>query len=225
MGIFQFDSGFMKVMDKISRIVTVNILFLFTCIPVITIGIAFEAMYYTLMKWAGEKDDRVLHNYLEGIKQGWLRATAGWVLLVGCVIFMTTEFRIIGEMPSPLNYVFWCVAGFTAVCVGVTGLYYFAVSARVKAPVGKLITISFAGGMRCLFHTLALVMLLAIETFAVTFSVKLVPIWVVFGFVGFGWIQSTIYLWVFEKIGIYKPQRKVKEDKAEQNAVQEGEES
>ena len=208
MGIFQYDSSFMKIMDKISRIVMLNILFLFTCIPVITVGIGLEAMYYSIMKWKAEKDDRVFHNYIEGIKHGWLKATVGWILTVICALFLVVEFQIIGKMPSPVRYVFVCVAGFTTVCVAVTVLYYFAVTAWVKASVGKLITISFAGGMRCLLHTFALVLLLLIEIFAVSFSVKLIPIWVIFGFAAFGWLQGTIYLWVFEKIGIYKPERK-----------------
>lgn len=202
MGIFQYDSGFMKIMDKISKIIIVNILFLFTCLPVFTIGIGLEAMYGTLMKWILEKDDRVFHNYIQEIRKGWLKATAGWMLLLVIAVILFGEFQVIGKMPVPWNFVAGCIAGFTAVCAAVTGLYYFPVAARVKDSVWKLVIISFAGGMRCLLHTVLLVLIALLELFAFTFSIRLLPIWIICGFAAVGWIQAHVYLWVFEKIDI-----------------------
>lgn len=61
--------------------------------------------------------------------------------------------------------------------------------------------------MNCLLYTLLLTLLLGIEIFAFTLTVKLLPIWITVGFAGFGYIQAQIYLWVFEKIGVVKRNR------------------
>lgn len=207
MGVFQFDSSFMRIMDKISRYVLLNILLLFTCIPVITAGAGFSAVYYSFMRWIEVKDDRVLHNFFAGLRQGWRPATLGWLGLMGITVFYILDFKLLMHMPSPWKYVIGCVAGFTAVCVLITAFYYFAVAAKVQARVSKLLVISFSGGMRCLVHTLALAMLWAIEIFAFTFSPKLIPIWVICGFSLFARIRTQIILWVFQKIKVVDKRR------------------
>lgn len=203
----QYDSGFMKVMDKISKIAIVNILFLFTCIPVFTIGMALEGMYGSLIKWIWEKDDRVFHNYIQSIREGWGKAEIGFGILVGIAGVLVMEIKIAGSMPVAGKYICTWIACVTGICVFITGLYYFPLVTMGKRKVYELITISFAGGVKCLLYTLLLTLLLGIEIFAFTLTVKLLPIWITVGFAGFGYIQAQIYLWVFEKIGVVKRNR------------------
>ena len=204
----QYDSGFMKVMDKISKLIIVNILFLFTCIPIVTIGIALEAMYGSLIKWIWEKDDRVFHNYIQAIREGWWKAEIGFGILAGVLVFLLTEVKIAAAMPAAGRYISIWIACVTGICVFITGLYYFPLVSIEKRKVYELITISFAGGMKCLLYTVLLTLLLGIEVFAFTLTVKLLPIWITVGFSAFGYIQAQIYLWVFEKIGVVKRNEK-----------------
>lgn len=206
---FRFDSGFMKIMDNIGKFVILNIVFLFSCIPVLSVGVAIEGMYYSLFKWIAEKDDRVFYNYVKGIKRKWKQSLFGEFLVLAVTFVFVLEFKGISLMPEPWRYLLSYIAGFTALCVGIIVFYYFQVLSRIDAPVWKVISVSFAGGTRCLLHTVALGMLTFLEVFALTFSVYLVPVWIVCGFAVFAWIRAHIFLWVFEKIRIYK---KPKED-------------
>ncbi|MCD7735735.1 MAG: DUF624 domain-containing protein [Lachnospiraceae bacterium] len=194
----------MQYMDKAGRVVLLNIMFLFSCLPIVTFGMAVEGMYFAIFQWVIRKDDRVFHNYVEGIRRRWKVSLAGWLLCLAAAAFFLIEFQAIGEMLFPWNYVCGCVAALTAFCIAVTALYYFAVAAFTDVTIRNLVVISFAGGMKCLLYTLLLLVLWIAEIFLCSISVWLVPLWVTCGFALFAWARSFIFLRVFQKIELYR---------------------
>jgi len=47
---FNLDSPLMRFMTKLADLMILNLLFLITCIPVITIGAAWTSLYYVTLK-------------------------------------------------------------------------------------------------------------------------------------------------------------------------------
>lgn len=137
-----------------------------------------------------------------------MKAEIGFGILIGIAGIIVAEIKIAATMPTTGKYICTWIAGVTGICVFITGLYFFPLVSIGKRKIYELIMISFAGGVKCLLHTLLLTLLLGIEVFAFTLTVKLLPIWITVGFSGFGYIQAQIYLWVFEKIGIVKRNQK-----------------
>ena len=48
--LFDLDSPFMNVINKLSDIIIINLVYIFCCLPVFTIGAATTALYYTVYK-------------------------------------------------------------------------------------------------------------------------------------------------------------------------------
>ncbi len=50
-GFFSLDSKFMQVMSRVADLIILNVIYLVTCLPVITIGAASTALYTVLPPW------------------------------------------------------------------------------------------------------------------------------------------------------------------------------
>ena len=63
--IFDTDNFFMQICEKILDLMTVNLLFLLSCLPLVTIGIAKISLYQTLFEIKGNrKSNQNLHSNL-----------------------------------------------------------------------------------------------------------------------------------------------------------------
>ena len=58
--IFDTDNFFMQICEKILDLMTVNLLFLLSCLPLVTIGIAKISLYQTLFEIKGNRRVKVI---------------------------------------------------------------------------------------------------------------------------------------------------------------------
>lgn len=69
--VFDTDNFLMRICEKVLDIVTVNILFVLTCLPVFTIGIAKISLYQTLFEIKNSRRVPVIRHYLTAFKSNW----------------------------------------------------------------------------------------------------------------------------------------------------------
>lgn len=69
--IFNTDNWLMRVCEKILDLVTVNLLFLLSCLPIVTIGIAKISLYRTVRDIRANRGVRVVHTYSISFKREW----------------------------------------------------------------------------------------------------------------------------------------------------------
>lgn len=90
-------------LTRFADIMILNILFLVTCLPVITIGVAWTSMYYVALKIIqDEKNEEisVLKSYFHSFKQNLLQGIEIWflALLFGSILLL--DVRIIASMEA-----------------------------------------------------------------------------------------------------------------------------
>ena len=90
-------------LTRFADIMILNILFLVTCLPVITMGVAWTSMYYVALKIIqDEKNEEisVLKSYFHSFKQNLLQGIEIWVLalLFGSILLL--DVRIIAGMEA-----------------------------------------------------------------------------------------------------------------------------
>ncbi|MEW4354918.1 DUF624 domain-containing protein [Streptococcus pneumoniae] len=85
--IFNTDNWLMRVCEKILDLVTVNLLFLISCLPIVTIGIAKISLYRTIQEVRDGRGVRVVRLYISTFKTEWRRGLAlgGMELLVTAI--------------------------------------------------------------------------------------------------------------------------------------------
>lgn len=86
------------ILDKIGRVISVagngilmNLLFLVSCIPVVTIGQAFSALLTAIRYQI--RGDRWIDGYKAGFKRRWLRGSIAWCIMLAVDIYFLLDVR------------------------------------------------------------------------------------------------------------------------------------
>lgn len=103
--LFDTDNFFMRVCEKILDLVTVNLIFLLTCLPIVTIGIAKVSLYQTLFEIKGARRVKVTAAYIQAFLKNWkvgLKLGLLELLVVGISLFDLVLFWRQETMPFQL---------------------------------------------------------------------------------------------------------------------------
>ena len=72
--IFSPEGALFRIVERLTNLVVLNLLYLLFCIPIITIGPATAALHYVTLKYAANEEDRVwapfIHSFKQNFKQG-----------------------------------------------------------------------------------------------------------------------------------------------------------
>ncbi|MGN0396093.1 MAG: YesL family protein [Coprococcus sp.] len=81
-------------MDKFGDLFFVNILFVISCVPIITIGAAWTAMYSFTIKLVNDEEETVWKGYWKAFKANFKQATKAWLVVLAIFLLMFGEFWI-----------------------------------------------------------------------------------------------------------------------------------
>jgi uncharacterized membrane protein YesL len=81
------DSFFGRIMTKCGTMIAHNVLFVLSCIPVVTIGAAQTAMYHSVFAMLNAEDGiNPLKEYVKGFRKNVVRATLYWLAFAGIMV-------------------------------------------------------------------------------------------------------------------------------------------
>ena len=75
-----YDNIFIRMLSRVGDAMLLSILFVLSCVPIITIGTAFTSLYYTAMKGISGDDGYIWKFYTRSFKQNFKQATGMWML-------------------------------------------------------------------------------------------------------------------------------------------------
>lgn len=86
--LFRYDNKFFEILGKITNIVILNLLFIISCLPVITIGASTTALYYVAMQMVKEEETYIVKEFIKRFKENFKISTLVWciMLIVGSVL-------------------------------------------------------------------------------------------------------------------------------------------
>lgn len=100
--IFSMDGKFFTFITKLSDLLLLNVLFIITCLPILTIGVSLIALYQTTLQLADNTDSYILRNYFsnwkQNLKQGILIWIPSFILLILCILNLS----VLPHMPQNL---------------------------------------------------------------------------------------------------------------------------
>lgn len=79
---FDSDSWFMDLVSRFSSLAVLNLLFLFTCIPIFTIGAALTAMYDVVFRMDSGREGKPTITYLRAFRANFRQSTPIWLLFL-----------------------------------------------------------------------------------------------------------------------------------------------
>lgn len=174
---------------ELLSLLTLNLMFILSCLPIITIPAAITSMSRITGMMVQDQNYYLWGDYIKTFKREFLRSLAGGaVFAVALALFLLAGlvyFSIFGR-----SMLFVVIAGFTAcliILVLMASVYFWTMTAFVNLPVKSLLKNSLIMVFGCWKRTLPALLVVFVQTF---FGIGLAP-------VGIGRITALTDIWVF----------------------------
>ena len=139
---FNINAPFWRFMDTLLRFVGLNLVYLITLIPNVTIGPARAALYSTMFAYDEHDDIRLVKEYLTRFKREFKQGLAAWVLvaILAAAILFGLSFWKAWDTNAP--YIPLILLVIAAVVVALFAEYAAPLQARFANTTGRLFSLS-----------------------------------------------------------------------------------
>lgn len=120
-GFFSLDSKFMRTMSMIADLIILNVIYLVTCLPVITIGAASTAMYTVCFRLGTAREGSLVKGYFRAFRDEFRQATLVWLFLLLFGAASCVNIFIFLSMDGWMHYLFFPFVLFLLVVLMMTG--------------------------------------------------------------------------------------------------------
>lgn len=202
--IFHPDSTLMRGLSRVADVMILNLLFIATSLPVVTIGASLTALNFTAMRIATGKCHNVSADYFRSFRQNLRQGTIAALVIAGLTAVMAAWYAVVPTLAlDPIVELVvlavWYVLAFN---IAMMGLFVFPYLA------------SFEGRTRDVFrnarlmswkHPLTALLALAVIVLSVAVTVFYPQMtgygmaWLVFGFAGIATVNGVLFARVFNK--------------------------
>ena len=137
---FNMDSPMVRFMTKLADLMLVNVLFLITCVPVVTIGAGWTALYFVVMKLFRGEEGGIFRDYFRSFRQNFRQATILWLGVLALAALVLVDLRLITLMEaSPAAAAVHTALLVLGAAVILVLQYLFPSLARFENPLGTTI--------------------------------------------------------------------------------------
>lgn len=182
---FRSDAQPWAMMGRLADILILNILFIITSIPVITIGASLSALSYTSLKlWEGNAQSFIT-DYFYAFKQNLKQSTLLYLLhiLIG-VILSFFAYRVLQNGSHLLLYV--CISVFRLFHILIF-LYSYFISARFENTIGNTLLHSFVLSITHIGYSLCILSIATVPIACYLVIPEYMPlVFVAYAFIGIG---------------------------------------
>lgn len=213
-GTFGENNPVWKAINRYADMLLTGVLFVITCLPVVTIGASLCAFYYTAMDSLRKEDGYIFKRYFSSFGKNFKKATILWLIMLAIA-------AVLG-----LDVYFWLVNSqvqFSGVMLGISGIlcflwfmtfmFVFPLQTRFENSIGKTLQNAFMIGLGRLPFTVGVLVLLGIIGFLCASSIVIGAIVFFLGIGVVGYLLVYNYERFFKKCGyIAEDDGKIKND-------------
>ena len=201
---FNIDSPLMRFLTKLADLMILNILFLITCMPVVTIGAAWTALYYVAMKMVRDEEGGIVRSYFHAFRLNFRQATLLWLGVLGIAVILVLDLLILARIDSPIAAAMNMGIGIIAILIFLVLQYLFPLLARFEAgtvqtlknavllTVGQLPRTLLMG-----FSTAGILVITFYNGYTLSIGILL---WMLLGFAIMAFSNSSILVKIFDKL-------------------------
>lgn len=212
------DSPLMLFLGRIADLMILNIVFVISCIPILTIGPALTALHYVTLKMSDNRESHIIRSYFRSFRQNFLQALVIWLIML---LFAWVLWFDISNVWGSAGTVNMLVQFFSIVAlIGyiMEFLYVFPVLARFSNTVTGTFRSAFGLALSAFARTFSMFMLIfacAALTFYTVDTFKYCSfLWLTLGFSSIAYANSFLLKKTFAR---YIPQTDEPDDSALQD--------
>ncbi len=93
-------------LQKLMYVGYLNLLWIITSLPLITIGASTTALYYTVLKIVRNEEGYIAKDYFRSFKQNFKQATKIWLIMLAVVFMLTINFFYFSSQNNSFSRIF-----------------------------------------------------------------------------------------------------------------------
>lgn len=201
---FNMESPVFVFLSRMADLMILNVVFLITCIPIVTIGAAWSSLYYVTLKMVRNEESYIVRSYFKSFKQNFKQSTLMWiiVLVLGFLLYM--DMRIMTMMESSAGSNVIRIGIYMVALVGIFVLQYlFPLVAKFFNSTKNMFRNAFLMAIRHLPQTFIMavisvgaVILTFLNGWTLTYGLL---IWIMIGFALVALANSWFLVRIFDK--------------------------
>ncbi|MCM1257457.1 MAG: DUF624 domain-containing protein [Roseburia sp.] len=196
--IFDVDNVVFRTIDKIGKIIILNLFWIVFSLPVVTMGASTTALLYSSMK-VQTGEGYWYENFWKSFKENFKQATAIFLLYALLGAFLAMDFMMGGQTKGHFGLVMQGIAGIVFVPYFLSLLYVFGVQSRFVNTVKDTIRYAFFMSLKNLKYTIQMAILFIFFVWINTTVVFFNFLTLIFGFGLMGYFFASYYRKIFEK--------------------------
>ena len=191
-----------RILTGLCNLIIVNLLFLLTSLPVITIGASITSLYRITIAILAGDNPSVWKDYLKCFKDNFVKATLLELLYAGLTAFFLFEIFIVNNMLDSQYYWAQYPAYFFLLTIFASSVYAFPLLAWFEESFKQLLKNSLLIAVTNLPVTIMVAAFTAGLAFLVyQFTVTTMSLMIFMGFSSFAFFYSIFFKRIFEKLG------------------------
>lgn len=201
--IFTADSALMRALGKVADVVVLNLVFIVTSLPIVTLGASSTALHYTAMRIVRGRCESVTGDYLRAFRENLRRGSVLMLVLLGLAGVLAAWYVVVtGFVVSPTAQLVLLAGWFVlSLQLVLTSLFAFAYLATFDDVTPRVLRNSCLMAWR---HPLATLTIAVITALPVVISIYYPRmslyglLWFAFGFAAIAVIDAMVLTRVFD---------------------------
>lgn len=195
--IFNMDSPVMRFLNRVADLLILNFLMIACCLPIITVGAAFTAMHYVLLKIIRDEEGYLIRGFFKSFVANFKQATILWFIMLLVTIVYIGDILIFRystfHFPKAVTIT---VAVIALLCL-MTAVYVFPLLARFENSIKNTLKNAMLMAFANLPKTITMMVFYALPLIILHFSTYSLVFLIMFGFsapaYGAAWLYSGIF--------------------------------
>jgi len=196
---FNLESPVMRFLSKMADLMIVNVLVLFTCLPIITVGASLTALHYVVIKMVRNEETYIVKMYFKSFKENFIQATVEWLIMIVVILVFAADYYIFFRSNAEINSAIVIGVLFVSVIFIMTGMYIFPMQARFVNTIRGTIKNSFLIMVLNFPKSIVMLIVYAIPPVLLFLSGIAVPFLIMFGFSVPAFAAAYLYRKVFSR--------------------------
>ena len=217
-GIFAPDSAAMRFLTRIADLMILNLVFIATAIPIVTLGAALTALNFTAMRIVRGQCDAVTRDYFRSFRQNFRQATLLGLLVILVTVALGAWYVVLtgGSLDAGAQLTLLVLWYLIAFAFALNLLFVFPYLANFEGTIREVLRNARLLSWR---HPLVAIMSLAIIGLAIVATVFYPAVtaygllWLAIGFAAITFLTGVLFTRVFDT---YAPQPVTVEDSDEE---------
>lgn len=190
---FKPDSHFYKFTSTLFQFIALNLIYIISCIPIVTIGVATTSMMSVTMKYTLDEDEYFIKNYYNAWKENWMLGSGVFLFLSIIILILLFSGFFWFNVNSMPGTILGLLSTLFAIYTLLACIFSFALVARFDNSLGRSIKLALTLPLVNLVKSLA-VLLIIITTIC---SLILFPFFkILFMFIGFSFISYCVSIFI-----------------------------